>query len=232
MLSIQDLMYNTKNIQPLGSRKGVLNKPTCVKIDIKDLFLSPGNISNISLNTHTIYRQYGGKTGLKKFKQLIILLMKKFAKENDLYGYETVENQTMRIYNYPMILKTINKDFVDFAHKYFGWDNYNPFRDLVEVGTSDNRVLKKSSDLTPDDHLTLEVWREQFTQVLGRNFRDNNKIPVYRTSLQTRHYDRSNEGLKHGDSDRASLDMPIYGYDMSQIHRGIDNYKSEEWYGI
>jgi hypothetical protein len=232
MLSLQDLMISPENIQPLGSRKGVLNKPTGIKIDIKELFLSLSNVSNMAVNTHNIYRQNGGKTCLKKFKELIILLMKKFAKENDLYGYETVENHTMQIYNYPMILKTINKDFVDFAHKYFGWDNYNPFRDLVEVGTCENKTLKKSADLRPDDYLTLEVWREQFTQVLGRNYRADNKIPVYRTSIHTRHYDRSNEGLKHNDSNRASLDTPIYGYDMREIHKGINNYKSEEWYGM
>jgi hypothetical protein len=232
MLSLHDLMFHPESVQPIGSRKGVLNKPTNVYIDIKDLFLSPSSVSSMSVKLHSIYRQNGGKTPLSKFKQLVVLLMKKFAKENNLYDYATAEDDTMQIYNYPVILRTINKDFMTFAHRYFNWDNYNPARDTVEVGPADARELKKSAELMPDDHITLEVWHEQFTQALGRNHRDNNRIPVYRTAIHTRHYDRSNEGLKHDEADRASLETPVYGYDMSQIYKNIGNYKSEDWYSM
>lgn len=232
MLSLQDLLLNPSSVQPLGTKKGVMNKPTELSIDIVDLFLSSSNVSPMVANLHSIYRSNGGKVSFSRFKELAVLLMKKFAKENDLYSYSTAEDDTMEIYNYPMILRTINADFIKFAHKYFKWDYYNPFVDDVEVGPTGARELKKSFELTPDDHLTLEVWREQFTQALGRNFRNNNNIPVHRISMHTRNYDRSNEGFKYDNSDRASLETPVHGYNMIEIYKNLDRYRSEDWYSM
>ncbi len=232
MLSKYDLMNNPELVQPLGSRKGVLNKPTELSLDMNEIFISQSNINLLSHNLYTIYQQNGGKGTRKKFKELIPKLMNKFMFENDLNSYETAEAHTIGVNNHTTVLKAINKDFMSECYKHFKWNTYNPFQDDVEVGPVEARVLKKSYELTADDHGELDVWREQFVQVLNRNFRNNNKIPAYRTGIHARHYDRSNEGLHYNNPDRSSLDTPIYGYDMRQISKGIDKYKSEEWYGM
>jgi hypothetical protein len=232
MLSKYDLMNNPEIVQPLGSRKGVLNKPCNINLDIDRLFIAKDNVNLLVHNLYNIYQQNGGKGSKQKFRDLIPKLMNKFIHENDLSGYEAAEAQATGINNYVTVLKTINNDFMSECYKYFRWNSYNPFQDNVEVGPVESRVLKKSYELTADDHGTLDLWREQFTQVLNRNFRNNNKIPVYRTGIHTRHYDRSNEGLLFNNPDRASLETPVRGYDMSQIHKSIDRYKSEEWYGM
>ena len=232
MLSKRDLMDNPELVQPLGTRKGVLNKPTELKIDIEELFIARANNNLLVHNLFTIYQQNGGKGTREKFAEVIRRLMNKFIYENDLRAYETAETQATGIVNYVSLLKTINNDFMSSTYKYFKWNSYNPFQDNVEVGEWENRVLKKSYDLTNEDHGSLDLWREQFVQVLGRNFRDNNRIPAHRIGIQSRHYDRSNEGLRFNNPDRSSLETPIHGYDMSQLHRGTDKYQSEEWYSM
>lgn len=232
MLSQKDLLFHPSDVQPLGSVKGVLNKPTNIKINLLELFHSDDNTNLVSTSLYAIYRQNGGKCGRSKFRELIPLLMKKFSASNNLHGYETVEAQTTGVNNYVEALRAINKDFQKYCYKYFKWNIANPFNDEVEVGPSDKRTWKKPYELRPDDHMTLDLWREQFTQVLNRNFRDNNRIPVYRTSIHTRHFDRSNEGLLENNPDRASLENPVRGYDMSQIEKGIFNYKDNSWWEI
>jgi len=232
MLSQHDLLFNPQDVQPLGSRKGVLNKPTELKIDMVELFLSDNNSSVLKSGLYAIYQQNGGKASRGKFYHLVELLQRKFVKENDLYSYTTVEAQATGTNNYVEALRAINKDFHSTVYTYFKWNMYNPYKDDIEVGPSENRQLKKSAEIMPEDFGTLDLWREQFVQVLNRQFRDNNRIPVYRTSIHTRHYDRSNEGLRFNDPDRASLETPIYGYDMSRIEDGLCNYKSDSWFGL
>ena len=78
----------------------------------------------------------------------------------------------------------------------------------------------------------MELWREQFTSVLNRQFRNNNKIPAYHVGIHTRHFDRGNEGLRYNNPDRSSLETPIYGYDMSRISDSVCNYKQDDWFGV
>ncbi len=232
MLSQHDLLYHPEQVQPLGSRKGVLNKPTNIQIKLPDLFLSKSNSNNLHSALYNIYQQNGGKSTFSRFGDLITLLQRKFVKENDLNGYKMAEEQATGTNNYVDALKAINQNFHKTVYKYFRWNIYNPFHDDIEVGPNEARVFKKSADIMPEDFGTLDLWREQFTNVLSGQFRDNNRIPAYRTGIQTRHYDRSNEGLRCNDPDRASLETPIYGYDMSRIKKGVCNYKDEEWYGV
>jgi hypothetical protein len=127
-------------------------------------------------------------------------------------------------------LRAINQDFKNECYKYFKWNAFNPFQTKFEVGPHEKRVLKKGFALDHTDHGTLDVWREQFTQTLNRQFRYENKIPIWQTSVHTRYYDTANEGLKQKNKCDSSLETPVYGYDMSDIYAGIDKYKSEDWY--
>lgn len=231
-LTKEDLMLYPEQVQPLGTVKGVRNKPTVLKIDLEDLFLSAANQNMLKNSLFTIYQQNGGKRRRREFNTFIDQLSKKFVLDNDLNSYETAEKQATGVNNYTECLRAINNDYHKVCYKFFSWNVANPFRDKVTVGPSDRRVSKQGYALTPEDHGTLEVWREQFTQVLNAQFRDENRIPVYRQSIHTRHYDRGNEGLQQNDPDRASLETPIYGYDMSQIYKNLDKYSSTDWYSM
>lgn len=231
-LTKADLMLRPEQVQPLGTIKGIRNKPTNIKIDIKDLFMSDSNQNMLKHNLYTIYQQNGGKQLRSAFNKFITQLSKRFVLDNNLYTYETAEAQATGYNNYTEVLRTINRDYHAVCYKFFSWNTANPFQDNVVVGPSDRRVLKKGYELTPEDHGTLDVWREQFTQVLNAQFRDNNRIPVHRQSIHTRHYDRSNEGLQHNDADRSSLETPVYGYDMSQIYKNLDKYSATDWYSM
>jgi hypothetical protein len=214
------------------TRKDYLNTSTEIYIDIVNLFTSKQNRKLLCNNLHVIYAQNGGKSSIYKFYYVCNLLIDKFVKENNLYEFEFADEQATCLDNYVEKLKIINKTFIKECYKHFQWDIFNPFHDKIEVGVHGRRSLKKMHELTPDDHLTLDLWREQSTHVSNKNFKDNNKIPTYRASLHTRHFDKSNEGLRENDPNRSSLETPIYGYDMSEIYKGLDNYKSESWYSM
>jgi hypothetical protein len=230
MLTVQDLI--DKPIQPLGTKKSLNNKPTHLNIDVKNTFASVENINMLTCNLFKIYQQNGGMQPEQKFKQLVPILVNRFLKKTDLTAYRTAEADTVGFNDYTTILRAINNDFIKMCYNYFKWNAYNPFQNDIEVGPVENRVLKKSYEIMPEDHGTLDLWREQFIQISNNKFRDNNKIPFYRIGMFTRNYDRRNEGLIHNNPDRASLDTPIYGYDMAQLKNGLCNYKSEEWYGM
>lgn len=232
-LTKHDLLYHPNDVQPIGSIKGVRNKPTKQVINITNKFLDPDNLYPLLSNVYVIYQQNGGKIPRQQFKQIIQQLAVKFAAENNLSEYSTADYQATQVLDYTYLLKTINHDFIQHCYKYFRWNVMNPFKQLYEVGDQDNRGFKKGYEFTHQDKQTLDLWREQFTQVLNNKYRDNNRIPVYRSSIHTRHYDTTNEGLQNQeDSDRASLETPIYGYDMSEIYKNLDKYKSEEWYSM
>jgi hypothetical protein len=232
MLTVQDLIDKPDMVQPLGTRKGLSNKPTHLNIDIKSTFISTENTNMLSSNLFKIYQQNGGMQLENNFKRLVPILMDKFLKKTDIMAYRTAEADAVGFNDYTTILRAINYDFIKMCYNYFKWNTYNPFQHDIEVGPVENRVLKKSYEMTPEDHGTLDLWREQFIQLSNNKFRDNNKIPFYRTGMFTRNYDRENEGLLHGNSDRASLDTPIYGYDMVHLKNGLCTYKSEEWYDM
>lgn len=231
-LTYEDLMLRPEQVQPLGTFKGLRNKPTVIKINLEELFMSEANQNLLRCNLYTIYQQNGGKQLRSAFNKFIKQLSTRFIRDNNLNAYETVEAQATGFNNYTEALRAINNDYHKVCYKFFSWNTANPFQDRVEVGPSDHRVLKKGHDLSHEDHGTLEVWREQFTQVLNAKFRDNNRIPLHRQSAHTRHYDHSNEGLHYNDPDRASLETPIYGYDMSQIYNNLDKYSKDEWYSM
>ncbi len=101
----------------------------------------------------------------------------------------------------------------------------NVFRRSQLVGPSEvgqqgcgGPIMKTPIDMTVDDYRTLDVWRLQETKVWNKNFRYNNRIPPWQRTMNLRHYDRSNEGLRDYDYRNSSKLVPIRGYDMSCIH--------------
>ena len=235
LLTKYDLMNNPDVVQPLGSAKGAANKPTKIVFDMYGLFLANANIDVMCKNLYNVYQQNGGQSNKGKFRDLVILLQQKFLRTTNLGSYELAESNGDKT-NYVEVLRAINVDYMKFVYNYFKWNVYNPFHDLVDVddissGVSGKRCLKKGSEMRPEDYGSLDLWRSQITQVSNKNFRNNNKIPVYQAGLHTRNYDRDGGGLKY-DKDQSSLENQVHGYDMREPRRSVLNYKSDEWFGF
>ncbi len=232
-LTEYDLMFNPHLVQPIGSHKGASNKPTGIKLDIYDLFLSSSNVNLLNNDLYNVYQQNGGQSTRDKFRNLVLLQQHKFIKANNLHLYTAADQAHSKVLDYVEILRSINNDFNKYVYNYFKWNVYNPFHDLVEVSNPNNktRYLKKGSELTTDEYGTLDLWRNEIIQVSNKNFRNNNKIPVHQAGLHTRNYDRDNEGLKY-DNDQSSMENHLHGYDMDKSCRNILNYKSDEWFGF
>lgn len=221
--------------QPLGSYKGIRNAPTRLNIDIKKLFLSDANVYYL---VHTIYvtnKQNGGTEIFDYINDKVEnILLHEFLKTINIYEYQTVDFQATGNKNWVEILKTVNNDFIKYVnHKLIVWNRFVPTRMSLTVGERGKRREKKMYELTPDDIGTIDYWRKQEVQVKNDIFRYSNKIPVWQTSMHTRRYDLSNEGFKHKEPDRASIENPVYNtYDMTAIHKTIDKWSKEDWFGV
>jgi hypothetical protein len=235
MISHKELVYNPENYQPLGSLKSVRNLPCeqdFTNINIESIFHSRSNMTMLSHNIYKVSRQNGGRSSIDKFNQLIPRLANTFCKDNNINNYETAESSATGEVNWVALLKAINLDFTNYCYTYLRWNVFVPTREWAEVGPSDNRVQKKFSELTAADAPTLDLWKHQEIQLINKHFRYGNKIPIWQKSMAVRHYDRGNEGLHHNDPDRASLENPVYGYDMSNINDTIDKWTSTGWFGM
>jgi len=119
-----------------------------------------------------------------------------------------------------------------------GKPDWNPFRAFTIVGTKnefENTMTKKSyHDMVYDVDSTrnMDIWNPNETIRQNSNFRYNNCIPVWQTSMAKRHYDRSNDGLQDGNRDRASLENQIHGYNMRDITKYATSFqynKKDKW---
>ena len=210
----------------MTTKKERRNTATVIYADLNALFTSQNNIRYMVDTLYLTYQENGGRNNKSTFAPFVIKLAYQFARQ-DLNDYQTAEMFATGYNNYVDALRAINADFTALCYKYFSWNEFNPFKATYSVKEFERRVLKKGYDLTAEDHGSLDVWHDQMTQVLNRNFRDDNRIPSYRTHLNARHYSRENEGLQNTPA-RASLEHTPHGYDMTAIHN--INYKREDFY--
>lgn len=235
MIPRKHLLHVPDKYQPLGSVKSVRNlasEPDFGNIDINALFMSSGNMTNLIHSLYKVARQNGSRSTIHKFKRLVPLLAKQWMRSNNLELYETVDQGTTSVTNWVEIIGAINNKFMSHCYQRLQWNTFVPTREWAEVGPRENRVQKRFHEITAADVGTLDVWRRQEIQISNSHFRNNNAIPFWQTSMHTRHYDRQNEGLAHDDSNRASLDTPIYGYSMTNIESRLDKWHSSEWFGM
>lgn len=234
MIPFKNLLEDPENYQPLATEKGWRNRPNEVgytNVDIFSVFVSDSNQALLANSLYQTARQNGNKASLEKFFNLIPLALDEFCKKTDISGYAMAEDTATGIVNWTDILRAVNNDFLKFCYNLLKWNTFNPFRSWVEVGDAENRRQVRMQDVLADDIPTINVWATQDTQRENKNFRYENKIPVWQWSMNTRHYDKSNEGFACGDPDRASLDNPIYGYDMKPIYKVLDNWTKSDWFG-
>jgi hypothetical protein len=234
MISRKALLHDVDNYHPLGSRKSVANvpnKPSYVEVDMDAVFASSGNMLMMSRNVYRVHRNNGGRSKLSKFQQLVPALALKFRKRNNLREYQSVEREATGFDNHVDLLKSINTEFMKFCYNSLRWNALVPSRAWGEVGPTDDRKMKKYSEMTAADIPTIDVWQEQETSIMNKQFRNNNKIPFWQTSMHTRHFDRGNDGLKHT-PDRASLDNPSRGFKMDPIYDTLDKWTTDDWFGM
>ena len=235
VIPYHDLLYNSDDYHPLGSVKAVRNVPhkqSFVHVDVQEIFTSRDNRLLLAHKLSNEHRKNGGQSPKPKYMQLVNQLIQKYIKEHDINRLHTVDCQAVSQNDYVEILKTVNNRFLQDCYNYLRWNTFVPAREWVEVGAKNNRVQKKFTDLLASDIPTIDVWAVQEVQVSNDVYRNYNKIPYWQTTMHNRHYDKNNEGLSSQNADRASLETPIYSYDMSDINALTDKWTKDEWFGL
>lgn len=232
MISRHDLLYHAEEYQPLGSIKGMRNLPVRFAVDMNDVMRSQVNMLLLCKSVYRYYRQNGGRASYDKICELVEVCLDRFMKEYDINDFISAEWQATGNNNYSEALNAANNMFMKKVYDLLPANRMVPTREYAIVGPHDAREVKRYSELTAADIPTIDVWAKAEVQVINKQFRDNNRIPFWQCSMHKRHYDRGNDGFRENDPDRASLENPIYAYDMSNIHANIDHWKKEEWFGF
>lgn len=192
-------------------------------VDLNKLFFLPSNLHRLHHDFNRIAHSNGNKCRDYDF---IVQCAEQFAAK-DLNKYKMAEEGTS-IINWVETLKAINQDFMKYLYTYIKWNSFLPTRMWLNV----NDVQKKAHCLLTEDYNELDVWRNQEVKRVNSMFRYNNMIPPWQYTMHIRHPDKSNEGFHHDDYRRASLETPLYSYDMSTIHKTLDKWEDVEWFGM
>jgi hypothetical protein len=211
-------------------RKNQPSKVETVRMDNHWLFLSKDNRKYLINAMFKIHKKFGG--GLKQiaFTKSIPDMMERYAEKNHLDDFESLhDNDWLEILHFTND-KFIKEHYLKFKkmakHTFevedsLGQAEVNVFQEHL---AGKNGIMKRPDRLTAEDIKNLDVWEpiEHYTD--NSKFRADNKFRVWQTSVHTRNYDRSNEGLVHGNSRVASRVVPQRGYDMSGIHKSVGRY--------
>jgi hypothetical protein len=230
MISYRELIENPEKFQPLSSHKSVknlANEPDYTNVDIKAVFFSNHNRTALAQNLYVISQNNGSHVSYKKFYDAMGGLQARFSKIKNIDEYTMAESQAMSINDWAEVLRCVNNDFIKQCYTILKWNHLVPTRASSMVGPMGNRQRKKYSDMTAEDIPTIDVYEDYQIETMNNKHWLENKIPAWRASIQVRHYDRDNEGLRENNPDRASLDNPMYGYNMDTIHNNIDNWKKK-----
>ena len=148
--------------------------------------------------------------------------MKKWAQENDLDDFESIQM------DYSEALDYANKQFMKTKTEVLD----QVTRELYMTGTSRPEVERKypkawipegTFNYTVADWRNKDAYVEQEVFRTNANFRYKNKIKSWQTHLHTRHFDRDPE---MGRKDTRSLETLVRGYDMEAIH-GPNPYRDK-----
>lgn len=229
MLSDKKLLTNPELYQPLGSITALKNTPTRIDIDLNQQFMSSQNLSYISESCYRVYSDNGGQASKKKLNTLIMACVARFMKGKDLNDYLSAEWEATGYNNYTEAINRINNEFMELVYSKLDWNHFVPTRAMAVVGPAHDRVKKQYKDMTAADIGTVDVWANQQIEVKNSHFRYNNKIPFWQYTVCHRPYDLANEGFRENDPDRASLETPIHGYDMTGIYNTIDKWKKIDY---
>lgn len=213
--------------------------PSNFPTDNISIFLSKKNIYNmvyyvVALNTSNktdLVRTQSGdlerqrEEKLKIMQDQIPIKMYEWAKTNSINDYEDLYDNIFMRLNY------LNKQFLLDNGDLFdliGKESINVFQIKNDKVTDrcGNISEKKYDEMLASDYHTLDLHKPLDIFRTNGNFRYANNIPIWQKSMNTRHYDRCNDGLHTAFAERASLNNQIHGYDMSEIYKGSVNYEN------
>jgi hypothetical protein len=219
-----DESYSTVVNRPIMSAKDVNNQQSVntgveySNLSKTQLFLNKKNVSYMTQYIIMLNKKYNTNAKPAYFINAVPTYMNKWSSETRLNECETLNDDWL------LILDFINKEFIK-DHTFLYKTNSTAVNvyNLQAAVTNDHgeKSVKKYINMTADEYGTLDVWQQ--TEALAYNdlFRYGNRVPIWQKSMQIRHYEIENEGFATGvDSDRASLDNQIHGYDLSSIIKG------------
>lgn len=212
------------------SVKDIKNKPINSNFDKsfndshanESIFLSKKNIYNMIY--YIIALNKLNKTDHDILQNSIPIKMQEWADKNSINDFEDLTN------NIFTKLTFLNKKFLTENGHLFdlsGSHSINVFHIKSDTVTDRCGKLsnKKYDEMLAQDYHTIDVHQSMDIFKSNANFRYDND-PKWEKNLNTRHYDRSNDGLHTSSYERASLNNQIHGYDMSEIYKGTEYYEN------
>jgi hypothetical protein len=177
-------------------------------------FLCSANQRVVVKQAYNMSQKMNMDLGYLYFKEAI-------PKAMERWQYRDEETQTMEA------LEFLNKKFLRDNKDLFMIPNcdtnvYKSSEVLTHITVEEdgkivkNQQVKKPKDIYALDMHLLDVWSQQTTDIVNAYNRYGNQIPVWQRSMNTRHYDRSNQGFHDADPYHASLDNQIHGYSEMQ----------------
>jgi hypothetical protein len=209
------------------SVKDEMNPPTSNSFDKMtngQLFLSRKNVYYMCYTFRSLNKASRSTVDINKLQEFIPRRMSEWALS------KRIDNITYATGDIIQNLGFINNQFIsdhDFLYDCSGNNTCKAFRVKSRVTDKCGREsTKKYDEMLATDYHTLNLWRDDAKDVYIYNqvSRDDNKIPVWQKSMNTRHYDRANDGFSCSVPERSSLDTQSRGYDMSNIIKGSTNY--------
>ena len=168
---------------------------------------------------------------LTHLKKIIPSMMEMWADDENLNNSHYVYDDIL------LVLQFLNKKFIINHSKYYDKTNkqsLNIFKskNTVTVDACGAQETKLFKDYTAEDYKNIDVWRSEQLYTYDVRNRYQNRFPVWQYSMNSRQYDRSNDGLHDAYSNRASLDNQTRGYNMHNIIKGSTFYTNSEYENI
>jgi len=232
MSSFRVLFVPRKFYLSVKDRKNQPTKIETVRMDNHWLFLSKDNKKYLTESMYKMHKKFGGGLQKKDFIKKVPEMMEEYAKKNSLDDFESLhDNDWLEILHFTndkfikghyMKFKKMAKHSFDVQDS-LNQSEINVFKEGIESGVN-TRVVKRPDHLTAEDIKSIDVWEpiEHYTE--NSNFRRNNKFRVWQKAVHKRNYDRSNEGLQHGNDKVSSRVVPQRGYNMDDILGVTDRY--------
>lgn len=202
------------------------NQPTFIQCKSnRILFLSECNQNKLIKEIYNINKSNGGREGYLYFKINVPILMENWS-NNELNLIKNIGNEQ------------ISSNVIDFLNQIFIkkvleiTDTYkNPKKSYIDVEYhyGDGFRQKKYENMTVEDLKNIDLPKPDSTYINSSIYRQNNEIPLWQRSVNTRHYDRGNEGLRDIDPSRSSLENKLYKYNMEPIFNASETYKYTEY---
>lgn len=216
------------------SKKELNNAPTTVyeKRDVV-VFLSINNQIVVTRQIHLMHKANHGMLDYLYFKSIIPKYMEKWISKHSMPA---------NLYSID-IITYFNKKFIKDAFELYTFKSNDKIENLVDtnvykventfghcMGESDDQVIlqtKKYGELLASDYGSIDVWHNQTTEVTNAQRRNKNMMPIWQKSMNTRHYDRNNEGYASG-IEHSSVNTFVSGYgdDMEMLQKmKLDRYQ-------